>query len=124
MASDSPEKTGRRRFLKHIGGVSAALATKELWLLPAVGQENLPRNNPGSVPRRLFGRTGVEVSILGVGGHTMAMAKSEVEGIRIIHEAMDAGVNFMDNAWEYHDGRSEEWMGKALTGGDVRRRFS
>src|ERR1041385_9276197 len=44
------------------------------------------------------------------------MAKNEDEATRIVHEALDAGVNFFDNAWEYHDGRSEEWMGKALEG--------
>jgi aryl-alcohol dehydrogenase-like predicted oxidoreductase len=44
------------------------------------------------------------------------MARSEREAIRIAHAAIDAGVTFMDNAWEYHDGRSETIMGKALTG--------
>jgi aryl-alcohol dehydrogenase-like predicted oxidoreductase len=68
------------------------------------------------VPRRAFGRTGAQVSILGVGGSTLAESKTEAVAIRIIHEAMDAGVNFMDNAWEYHDGRGEKWMGKALKG--------
>jgi len=56
------------------------------------------------------------VSILGVGGHAIGQAKTEAEGIQIVQEALEAGVNFMDNAWEYHDGRSEEWMGKALKG--------
>jgi aryl-alcohol dehydrogenase-like predicted oxidoreductase len=44
------------------------------------------------------------------------MAKSEREAARIVNEAIDAGVTFMDNAWEYHDGKSEEWMGRALEG--------
>jgi len=68
------------------------------------------------VPRRPFGTTGEEVSILGVGGHAIGLAKSEDEAIRIVRDALDAGVTFMDNAWEYHGGRSEEWMGKALEG--------
>ena len=42
------------------------------------------------------------------------MAGSEREGIRIVHAAIDAGITFMDNAWEYHDGKSEQIMGKAL----------
>jgi aryl-alcohol dehydrogenase-like predicted oxidoreductase len=58
----------------------------------------------------------VQVSALGVGGHHLGEFK-EVEGaIRLVHEAIDAGITFFDNAWEYHDGRSEEWMGQALKG--------
>ena len=105
-----------RRFLKKLGVAGAALAATELLPSPAAGQEKPPPANAGSVTRRAFGLTGVQVSILGVGGYTMAEAKTEAEGIRIIHEALEAGVNFMDNAWEYHDGRSEEWMGKPLKG--------
>ena len=108
--------TDRRQFLKSLSVLSAAFVATELVPTAAVGQANPAAVNAGAVPRRAFGRTGVQVSILGVGGHTFATAKTEAEGIRIIHEALDAGVNFMDNAWEYHDGRSEEWMGKALKG--------
>ena len=50
------------------------------------------------------------------GREQFGRGRTEAEAIRIVHEALDAGVNFMDNAWEYHDGRSEEWMGKALKG--------
>jgi aryl-alcohol dehydrogenase-like predicted oxidoreductase len=49
-----------------------------------------------------------------LGGYHLALAKSEREAIRIVHAAIDAGVTFMDNAWEYHDGQSEQIMGKAL----------
>ena len=106
----------RRHFLKRLSIMGAAFAANELLPTVAVGQANSAAVSFGSVPRRAFGHTGVEVSILGIGGHTMALAKTEAEGIRIIHEALDAGVNFMDNAWEYHDGRSEKWMGRALKG--------
>ncbi|MGB9181023.1 MAG: aldo/keto reductase [Pyrinomonadaceae bacterium] len=71
----------------------------------------------GEIPRRALGRTGVEVSALALGGYHLGLAKSERESMRIVHEAMDNGVDFMDNAWEYHDGRSEELMGKALADG-------
>src|SRR5664280_1953312 len=108
--------TDRRRFLKNISVVSAAFATTDLWTMSAAGQENMSFVNSEAVPRRAFGRTGVQVSILGIGGYTIGEAKTEAEGIRIIHKAMDAGINFMDNSWEYHYGRSEEWMGKALKG--------
>jgi predicted aldo/keto reductase-like oxidoreductase len=66
------------------------------------------------IPRRPLGTSGVLVSALGLGGYHLAMAKTEREGIRIVHAAIDAGVTFMDNAWEYHDGKSEQIMGKAL----------
>lgn len=66
------------------------------------------------MPTRLLGRTGVRVSILGIGGHHIGRPKDENDGIRIIHTAMDEGITFMDNAWEYNNGRSEEVMGKAL----------
>lgn len=66
------------------------------------------------IPHRPLGTTGVQVSALGLGGYHIAMAGSEREGIRIVHAAIDAGVTFMDNAWEYHDGRSEAIMGKAI----------
>src|SRR5258705_2244192 len=68
------------------------------------------------IPRRPLGTSGVLVSALGLGGYHLALAKSERDGIRIVHAAIDAGVTFMDNAWEYHDGKSEQIMGKALAG--------
>ena len=52
------------------------------------------------------------VSALGLGGYHIAMAGSEREGIRIVHAAIDAGITFMDNAWEYHDGKSERDHGQ------------
>ena len=74
------------------------------------------KDGSGGIPRRPLGRTGVEVSALALGGSHFAEAKTERESIRIVHEAIDAGVDFMDNAWESHDGLSEELMGKALAG--------
>lgn len=68
----------------------------------------------GSIPMRPFGTTGEEVSLLGVGGAHIGFPKDEDVGIRIIHEAIDAGVTFFDNAWEYNDGESERRMGRAL----------
>jgi aryl-alcohol dehydrogenase-like predicted oxidoreductase len=74
------------------------------------------KGNSFEIPRRLLGRTGVEVSALALGGYHLGLVKTEREAVRIVHEAIDAGVNFMDNAWEYHEGKSEELMGKALAG--------
>lgn len=107
----------RRGFLRRAGLLGAGIAVSgPADLHSAEQQPGALIERPGEVPRRAFGRTGVQVSIIGIGGHAIGQLKEEKDAVRLIHEAMDAGVNFMDNAWEYHDGRSEEWMGKALEG--------
>ena len=69
----------------------------------------------GQIPRRPLGKTGEQVSLLCVGGaHIGSRNVAEADGIRIIHQAIDAGATFLDNAWEYNDGESERRMGKAL----------
>jgi predicted aldo/keto reductase-like oxidoreductase len=73
----------------------------------------LATTNP--IPLRPFGQTGEEVSLLGIGGAHIGFAKvSEADSIRIMHQAFDAGVTFLDNAWEYNAGISEMRMGKAI----------
>ncbi len=67
------------------------------------------------IPRRPLGRTDVAVSALAVGGHHLGDAASFAEADRIVGEAIDAGINFFDNCWEYNNGRSEEWLGRALS---------
>jgi uncharacterized protein len=71
---------------------------------------------PAEIPLRALGKTGEYVSAIGLGGYHLGLVGTEREAIRIVHEAIDAGVTFMDNAWEYHEGKSEERMGKALVG--------
>ena len=66
------------------------------------------------IPRRPFGRHPDPVSILGLGGHHLGLVKTVAEAVRITHAAIDAGINFLDNAWEYHDGESERRMGRAI----------
>jgi aryl-alcohol dehydrogenase-like predicted oxidoreductase len=105
---------GRRTFIKGVGAVAAG-AFLEGPLTAATNAVNAVAA-AGSVPRKKFARSQEMISIIGIGGHTLATAGSEAESIRIAHEAIDRGVNFMDNAWEYHDGRAEEVMGKALKG--------
>ncbi len=68
------------------------------------------------IPLRPLGAAATPVSILGVGGHAIGRMDSSREAIRLIQMAVDAGVTFMDNAWEYHQGKSEERMGRALAG--------
>jgi predicted aldo/keto reductase-like oxidoreductase len=66
------------------------------------------------IERRPFGRHDDVVSIIGIGGYHLGQTATVAEAVRIVHEAVDAGVNFLDNAWEYHDGESERRMGKAI----------
>ena len=73
--------------------------------------------NTADIPRRALGRTGEAVSALGMGGYHLGQVGSEREAISLVHGAIDAGITFMDNAWEYHDGVSEHRMGKALAKG-------
>ena len=68
------------------------------------------------VPTRPFGRTGIPVSILALGGWHIGLPKTERESTRLVHAAIDGGITFMDNAWDYNDGVSETRMGKALVG--------
>ncbi len=69
------------------------------------------------IPRRALGRTGDTVSALGMGGFHLGLVGAERTAISLVHRAIDAGITFMDNAWEYHDGVSEQRMGKALAKG-------
>jgi uncharacterized protein len=77
---------------------------------------NRPLAPADAMPTRPLGRTGVSVSILGIGGAHLVQAGQRA-AIRIMHEAIDGGVSFVDTAWEYGDGRSERWIGLALRDG-------
>lgn len=81
----------------------------------------LRQTNTGThgLPRRPFGKAGDPVSIITLGGwHSVARTVfekvEESESIRLMHAALDEGINFFDNAWDYHDGYAEEVMGRAL----------
>jgi aryl-alcohol dehydrogenase-like predicted oxidoreductase len=70
----------------------------------------------GDIPRRPLGRTGVSVSALGMGGHHLGQLPDAAAATELVHEAIDSGINFFDNCWEYHNGLSEMWLGEALRG--------
>jgi predicted aldo/keto reductase-like oxidoreductase len=72
--------------------------------------------NSNGIPLRKFGRHDVQISALGFGGHHLGDAADQPTAKRIIHEAVDGGITFFDNCWEYHNGKSEVWMGGALKG--------
>lgn len=90
--------------------------------IPAKAAANLPTTTQpgerrGEMLYRTLGATGQMVSLLGLGGWHVGSAASEQDAIRLVHTAIDRGVTFMDNSWDYHDGKSEVWMGKALADG-------
>lgn len=66
------------------------------------------------VPRRALGRTGEMVSMVGLGGYHLGIPRSERTATKIVHAAVERGITFLDNSWDYHDGASEERMGNAL----------
>ena len=104
----------RRDFLKRSAAASVAASLNSKF----------SNASDQPVPRRTLGRTGEKVSIVGIGGyHIGAPSVEEKEGIAIIRTALDNGVNFLDNCWDYNDGVSEERMGKALRDGYRQKAF-
>ena len=107
----------RREFL------TVAAATAAVPLVAGVEPDDPARlerpreTKRGEMLYRQLGRTGEEASVIGLGGHHIGRQKEEKESIEIIRAAIDAGVTFMDNCWDYHDGGSEIRMGKALRDG-------
>ena len=82
---------------------------------PKEGDIKLPAG--ATMPMRALGKTGERVSLMGLGGFHIGLPKEESEAVRIIRRAIDAGVTFLDNCWDYNEGKSEERMGKALLDG-------
>jgi predicted aldo/keto reductase-like oxidoreductase len=71
----------------------------------------------GDMLYRQLGQTGQSVSLLGLGGFHLSIPQSDEEAIRIVRKAVDNGITFMDNCWDYADGKSENRMGRALRDG-------
>jgi predicted aldo/keto reductase-like oxidoreductase len=69
-----------------------------------------------AIPMRSLGRHDQQISALGFGGHHLGDAPDLQTAIRIVQEAVDSGITFFDNCWEYHRGKSEDWMGRGLKG--------
>jgi aryl-alcohol dehydrogenase-like predicted oxidoreductase len=88
--------------------------------IPRVTQ---PGTMKGEMLFRELGATGEQVSVIGLGGSHLGKASvSDDESIRLIHEGLDRGINFLDNSWDYNEGRSEERVGKALSRGGYRQK--
>jgi len=103
----------RRRFLQ------TAAATSIMTSLT----KKLSDAETGTVPRRTLGRSGEKISMVGLGGYHIGMQSDERESTRIIRTALDNGMNFLDNCWDYNNGQSEIRMGKALRDGYRQKAF-
>ncbi len=117
----------RREFLESLqvaAAIPLAAGSAMAAQPPSSEKVNEPRSfertketQRGDMRFRPLGKTGEEVSIIGLGGHHIGRQKEEKESIEIVRAAIDAGINFMDNCWDYHDGGSEVRMGHALQDG-------
>ena len=92
---------------KQAGGALPGPVPEGKYKIPAGAQ----------VSRRPLGKTGEQVSVIGLGGYHLGLAHDENVAVQLVRRALDHGVNFLDNCWDYNDGKSEERMGKALQGG-------
>jgi aryl-alcohol dehydrogenase-like predicted oxidoreductase len=128
------DESGRRDFMV-LGAGTLAAATFG-WPRPASAthvpqkpQPGAPRPEDfhlppgGKMPMRKLGSTGVRVSLLGLGGFHLGLPDDEKTAVEIVRTAVDHGVTFMDNCWDYNDGRSQERMGRALRDGYRQRVF-
>jgi aryl-alcohol dehydrogenase-like predicted oxidoreductase len=102
------EGLSRREFVKW--AVAGALAA-------GAGPLACRAEVPGAVPMRTLGRTGEKISAIGLGGYHIGLQDSAQESIALVRKAVDGGITFLDNCWDYNDGASEERMGLALRDG-------
>ena len=99
----------RREFLGTVGGLSiATLISQGLFAAD---------EHQGDMIYRKLGQTGERVSAIGLGGYHIGIPREEQESIRLIRSAIDRGITFLDNSWDYMDGKCEVLMGKALRDG-------
>jgi aryl-alcohol dehydrogenase-like predicted oxidoreductase len=81
----------------------------------ALAQQALAQQpSSAGLPTRKLGRTNEQVSILCLGGWHIGAVEDKAEAVRIMHAAVDEGMTFFDNCWDYHNGGAEEIMGRAL----------
>ena len=112
LLNSGRDGVGRREFLKF---ASAGVITGTLHAaFPAVNSSAELKNG---IPYRELGRTGEKVSLVGIGGYHLGKQVDPNESISIIRKALDEGINFLDNCWDYNGGESEIRMGKALRDG-------
>lgn len=108
MSDPSTNKQSRRQFIQKTIAATSAVALGEQLLA-----ETSDYSATG-VPTRPLGNTGERVSIICMGGWHIRAIRDTNEAIKLLHRSVDEGITFMDNAWDYHDGGSEELMGQAF----------
>ena len=124
----------RRRFLKQAAAAAAIVGFKSSAAQDSGSNGELQGaaahvpaaivTHVNGIGRRKLGRADAEVSIIGIGGYHLGLSHvQEQDALQIIHKALDEGINFLDNCWDYNDGVSEERMGKALQGGYRQKAF-
>jgi predicted aldo/keto reductase-like oxidoreductase len=111
---DANPGPNRREFIR---SGAAGLAATALVSAPL---DDPARKNAGGIPLRPLGKTGESVTMICLGGYHSSTHRDENESIRLIQRAIDEGITFLDNAWDYHDGAAEERMGKAISQGNRR----
>jgi len=110
----------RRDFVKISAAASVAVGIAPGSVFSAENenaQQTHQTQSDTGIPRRALGRTGEKVSMIGLGGAHIGTQWLESDSIKIIRTALDSGINFLDNCWDYNGGKSEERMGKALRDG-------
>ncbi len=113
---DPGQGSSRRDFVR--AGV-AGLAAAALGSAAAPAADPAPKN-AGGIPLRPLGKTHESVTMICLGGYHSSVHPDENASIRLIQRAIDEGITFLDNAWDYHDGGAEERMGKAISQGNRR----
>jgi aryl-alcohol dehydrogenase-like predicted oxidoreductase len=123
--TQKPGGIHRRDFVKGAALTSLALIGGEIAMaknspapVPAQTADPAaaPATSAGQIPKKALGKTGLQVSALGMGGFHLGSSRDQNEANEMVARAIDAGVTFFDNAWDYHDGESENRMGQALKG--------
>jgi aryl-alcohol dehydrogenase-like predicted oxidoreductase len=104
----------RRKFMQGAALIGASPLMKPHVLTK--DQSMSSQTAQGTVPKKPLGRTGVQISAMGLGGYHLGSANTDQVANEIVAKALDHGIDFFDNAWEYHDGLSEERLGRALHG--------
>jgi predicted aldo/keto reductase-like oxidoreductase len=113
-AANTRIEPSRRAFMQAsaLGVAATALARN--------GAEAATARNAEGIPMRPLGKTGEMVTMICLGGYHSSVHPNENDSIRLIQRAIDEGITFLDNAWDYHDGAAEERMGKAISQGNRR----
>jgi predicted aldo/keto reductase-like oxidoreductase len=102
----------RGNFIGALAAASLIGARNDMFPSSLTGAEN-----SGDVPYRVLGSTGIKVSCIGLGGYHLGQSHlQESDAINLFHAAIDRGINFSDNSWDYNQGESERRVGKALKG--------